>query len=83
MDNIAALMHFLFAQTKQQYICSGLLLLIAYMWPCEMQWLGGCQGTEIGLSMCKATYRCKYLLYCVVVLYCGLKPSVATCPVHG
>ena len=36
LDNIATLIHFLFTQTKQQYMVKAAFLLMADLWPCEM-----------------------------------------------
>ena len=79
LDNTTAVMHFLFTQTRRQYMFWNTFIVTAYLWPCKMHtsqfrsWeaVGG-SNKLYRLSMCKTA--CKHLLHRVVVLCYGQGP---------
>ena len=69
LDNVATLMHFLFPQTKQQYMVSSVLILSPVEHAMYRGWKTF-EGQQIRLTMCRTAQ--KHLLHLVVYLFCDL-----------
>ena len=76
LENVATLMHFLFAQTKQPCIVRSAFISgwFHVLWNAyqPVQWQGGYWGAVIRPTMCKTAH--KRLLHRLVDFWCGLEP---------